>query len=57
MDCSTWVASPTDIPGGAVGMYRIAPSFRGGMNSLPRRWKAGIVKMIASTASAITILR
>ena len=27
------VASVIDIPGGAVGMYRITPSFRGGMNS------------------------
>ena len=34
--CRTRLASVTDIPGGAVGMYRITPSLSGGMNSLPK---------------------
>ena len=35
MVCMTCCASPIDMPGSAVGMYRMLPSFSGGMNSLP----------------------
>jgi hypothetical protein len=54
---STRVASASDIPGGAVGMYRIAPSSSGGMNSLPMRKNAGIVNATTIAASTITIFR
>ena len=37
--CRILVASPMDIPGTAVGMNRIVPSFNGGMNSFPSFWK------------------
>ncbi len=49
--CNTFVASVIDSPGTVVGIYRIVPSFNGGMNSAPRRVKAGIVSPTATRAS------
>ena len=57
IDCSTEDASVIDIPGGAVGIYRIVPSLRAGMNSLPSRKKTGTVAAIMMRAMAIVIKR
>src|SRR3974390_2587978 len=39
-----------EIPGIVVGIYRIVPSSRGGMNSEPSERKTGIVSMRSTTA-------
>jgi hypothetical protein len=46
-----------DIPGTAVGMYRIAPSFKGGINSEPNLKKMGTVATVISKARIMTVLR
>ncbi len=38
MICSNRLASVTEKPGKVVGMYRIVPSYSGGMNSDPICW-------------------
>lgn len=53
--CRTRLASVTDRPGKVVGMYRIVPSLRGGMNSCPRRRYAGTVLATMSTATAMVV--
>ena len=47
-------ASFSDMPGGAVGIYKRTPSFSGGMNSLFSRKSAGAVKIMASSAAITT---
>ena len=54
MVCRVWVASEMDIPGSAVGIKRIEPSFRGGINSLPNCRKGMIVISNSNTAPTMT---
>ena len=53
----TLTASVMPMPGGAVGMYKMAPSFKGGMNSLPSMKKTGTVAAISTRATAMTMNR
>src|SRR5262249_11718188 len=46
----TLAASGIDRPGTVVGIYKMVPSFSGGMNSVPRRVKTGIVTNVVATA-------
>ena len=52
--CSTLPASVMDIPGSAVGIKRMLPSFKGGINSLPNCRATGQVSTSDTTATAIT---
>ena len=51
------VASVTEIPGRVIGMYRIVPSLRGGMNSSPRPRKTGTVRAITRRATRMVAYR
>ena len=52
--CSSWRASPMEMPGLVVGMYIQSPSSSGGMNSLPS-WLAGHSALAASSALAMMV--
>jgi len=51
--CSSSAALVTDMPGNEAGMKSSVPSFRVGMNSLPRRDAGKSVSPIASRATTI----
>src|ERR1039458_10729907 len=52
--CSSFSAPVTDKPGKVVGMYRMVPSLRGGINSDPNRKNTGMVTKI-KTPEAINV--
>ena len=54
MACSSALAWVIEIPGMADGMYRMAPSSRGGMNSEPKCRNTGMVMAITATAEDTT---
>ncbi len=50
---ASWAAR-TLIPGSVMGMYRIVPSFRGGMNSDPILWRGIVVRIRMARAPPTT---